>query len=87
MPHSNAFRDLVTKLLEKDPRDRIGHEHGVEQILEHEWFADCNQQDFLEKRIEAEVPDDFFDDTQSLKYFNKRFGNNVLKEESTLGQV
>ena len=72
MPHSNDFRDLVIKLLEKDPRDRIGHQRGVDQILEHEWFADCILQDFLDKRIKAEVPDDFFDDIRSLKYFNKR---------------
>ena len=77
MPHSNAFRDLVMKLLEKDPRDRIGHDRGVEQILEHKWFDDCIREDFfredfLMKRIKAEVPDDFFDNMRSLKYFNKR---------------
>ena len=51
MPHSNAFRDLVFKLLEKDPRDRIGRIGGVDEILAHEWFADCVREDFMEKRI------------------------------------
>jgi len=32
---SPAAIDLLTKLLEKKPEDRLGYNRGIEQILEH----------------------------------------------------
>ena len=51
VPHSDAFADLVTKLLAKHPDERLGY-NGVQEVLAHEWFSDCNLDDFLNKRIE-----------------------------------
>ena len=50
VPHSDAFADLVIKLLAKDPRDRLG-KGGASEILEHEYFSDCNFDDYMERRV------------------------------------
>ena len=49
VPHSDAFADLVIKLLAKDPRDRLG-KGGASEILEHEYFSDCNFDDYMENK-------------------------------------
>lgn len=79
MPHSDAFADLVIKLLAKDPRDRLG-KGGASEILEHEYFSDCNFDDYMEKRVALEVPANFFQNIRSLTYFNQRSGKKELCE-------
>ena len=69
VPHSDAFADLVTKLLAKDPSERLGF-NGAHEILAHEWFVDCDLEDFLAKRIVPKVPSDFEEKVRDLTYFN-----------------
>ena len=38
---SNEAKDLITKLLDKDPKKRLGA-GGQQEILEHEWFNGIN---------------------------------------------
>lgn len=35
---SDECKDLITKLLEKDPANRLGTNGGIEEILAHPWF-------------------------------------------------
>lgn len=39
---SAAAKDLITKLLVKDPANRLGTLHGAEEVKAHPWFADIN---------------------------------------------
>ena len=47
MKLSPEVMDLLTKLLEKKPEDRLGHSGGIDEILEHQWFEGVNLQDYL----------------------------------------
>ena len=76
IPHTNAFADLVQKLLMKDPRDRLGgSDSGADDILAHEWFEDISKEDLLSKSLEPVAPESFFRQAKSLKYFNTRTGS------------
>lgn len=42
---SEHAKDLLSKLLKKDPKERLGHgERGVSQIRKHPFFADLDWQ-------------------------------------------
>ena len=43
--------DLISKLLEKDPRQRLGYSGG-DEIMAHPWFNDINWEDLYDKRIQ-----------------------------------
>ncbi len=41
-PHTLGMhpQDIITKLLQRDPKDRLGTVHGAEDIKAHPFFAD-----------------------------------------------
>ena len=48
---SDQAKDLMNKLLIKDPNARLGKQGGMQEILSHPWFAELNQADVLAKKI------------------------------------
>ena len=48
---SDTAKDIVEKLLCKDPRIRLGAQGDVDEILAHPWFADLNKDDIMSKRL------------------------------------
>ena len=48
---SDQAKDLINKLLTKDPATRLGKQGGLQEILAHPWFADLSQDDVLGKKI------------------------------------
>lgn len=50
---SDEAKDLITKMLEKDRKLRLGQDNGVEDILGHPWFADLDIKKIIAKEIEA----------------------------------
>lgn len=46
-------RDLISKMLVKDRRDRLGQNNDLDDILMHPFFADLDIQKLLEKKIDA----------------------------------
>ncbi|KAL4448889.1 hypothetical protein ABPG77_007606 [Micractinium sp. CCAP 211/92] len=42
VPISPACRDLITRLLNKDPSKRLGSKAGADEIKRHPWFAGVN---------------------------------------------
>ena len=46
---SDDFKELVEKLLTKNPNDRIGASDGADEILAHDWFSDTDL-DLIEQR-------------------------------------
>jgi len=51
---SDDAKDLITKLLIKNPKDRLGSEGDVEEVLKHPWFSDIDFEKLLNKQL---VPD------------------------------
>jgi serine/threonine protein kinase len=56
---SRAAKDLISKLLTKDPTQRIGSlARGEREIFEHEWFAKIDRHAMKHKELKAPwVPD------------------------------
>lgn len=55
---SEEVKDLITQLLVKDPKDRLGTNGDVDEILAHPWFGDMDVEKLLKKEIEPEfVPE------------------------------
>jgi serine/threonine protein kinase len=66
---SDNVKDLIRKLLEKDPRRRLGHLGGTKEIKCHPWIGWLNREQWLSKQIEMPYPvnlDDFNFDTKDI---------------------
>jgi len=48
---SEECTDLIRKLLEKDPKKRIGSHNDFEEILSHEFFDDIDIEELKMKKI------------------------------------
>jgi len=47
-PHlSKQIKDLIGKLLVKNPNERMGYHNGIEEILDHPWFKGVDVQSIL----------------------------------------
>ena len=56
-PMSEEAKDLILKLVEKDPRKRLGVD-GIESIKKHSWFAPLDFSEIIDRVIEPEfVPE------------------------------
>ena len=48
------IKDLLLKLLEKDPKRRLGSQRGVAEIKEHPYFKNINWKDVMKKKYKYE---------------------------------
>jgi serine/threonine protein kinase len=59
---SPELQDLLKKLIEKDPNNRIGHQADSDEIKKHSWFRSINW-DRIKKRQYNMSTDYFYIDT------------------------
>ena len=52
MINSPILKDLIGKLLEKNPKDRLGY-HGTKEIKGHPWFKTIQWENILNKKLTA----------------------------------
>ena len=50
---SNSAKDLIKKLLNKNPSNRLGYSQGFKEIKKHEFFKGFNFDNLINKKIEA----------------------------------
>lgn len=50
---SENCKNFITRLLEKNPANRLGSRGGLEEVLSHPWFAELDHEKILDKRVEA----------------------------------
>ena len=48
---SPECKDFLTKILNKDPKERLGSKNGVQEILEHPWFKDLDPDKMVQRKI------------------------------------
>ena len=50
---SEEAKDLISKLLEKDRRKRLGQKGDAQDVLSHPFFASIDQEKLIRKELEA----------------------------------
>lgn len=77
VPVSDVCKDLIFRLLRKDPVTRLGQLGDHKEILAHPWFSDINIQQVLERRYQAP----FLPDISSLeKNFEQAYLNENVRQ-------
>jgi serine/threonine protein kinase len=71
--------DLILKLLEKNPENRIGSKKDAEDIMEHPYFEGINWDELKGKRVIPLFKPDLSDD--KLKFFNPNLEKAERKPE------
>ena len=49
---SDELKDLITKLLDKDPKTRLGSTTDADEVVNHAWFRDLNWEGLMNKTID-----------------------------------
>ena len=50
---SDELKDLIKKLLEKDPKQRLGCENDADDIVNHPWFADMDWEALMSRSMDS----------------------------------
>ena len=58
LDYSNEFVDIIEKLLDKDPKKRLGNKNGVHEVLDHPWFKDLDIKALESMKIEPPLKPD-----------------------------
>lgn len=70
---SDECKDFITKLLEKEPSNRIGSANGIDEICAHPWLASIDISDLLNKKIEAPFKPKLSDNLCDVSNFDAQF--------------
>ena len=71
---SDDTKDIINRLLEKDPKKRLGSQSGIEEIKRHPFFAGIDFDLIEQKKIPAPFIPDLENDTD-VQYFDEEFTN------------
>ena len=86
---SDEAKDLITKLLDLDPKKRIGAgSNGVEELKKHPYFKEIDWKELENKNVKAPfIPD--LNGEMDLKYFDKIFTDevNITRESDELNMT
>ena len=86
---SDEAKDLITKLLDLDPKKRIGAgPNGVEDLKKHPYFKGIDWKELENKNVKAPFVPDLNGETD-LKYFDKMFTDeiNITRESDELNET
>ena len=86
---SDEAKDLITKLLDLDPKKRIGAgPNGVEDLKKHPYFKKIDWKELENKNVKAPFVPDLNGETD-LKYFDKMFTDevNITRESDELNET
>ena len=71
---SEDAKDIIRKLLEKNPKKRLGSQRGIEEIKTHPFFQNIDFSLIEQKKIEAPFIPELSSDTD-VQYFDEEFTN------------
>lgn len=76
----------MQKLLTKDMNKRLGNNDGYREVLSHEWFADFDFQQLLEKKVPKDVipfvPESDYSLNELAQFFNISENPDELRNSS-----
>jgi len=70
---SDECKDFIKQCLEKDPHKRLGSKNGMEDIINHPWFADVDRQKLVSKQIVPEFKPKLTKNVFDVSNFDKMF--------------
>ena len=68
---SDDAKDLITKLLLKDRKERLGQKGDADEVLGHKFFQGMD----LKKLLDRKLPADFIPDENYIKNFDSEIVN------------
>jgi serum/glucocorticoid-regulated kinase 2 len=71
---SDDAKDVIIKLLEKNPKKRLGSQKGIEEIKAHPFFASLDFDLIEQKKMPAPFIPELANDTD-VQYFDEEFTN------------
>lgn len=69
---SDDCRDFMSRLLTKDPNNRLGTKNGYNGVLSHIWFSDFDINDLQSKKSVSPYKVELSEEDK-FSYFNKRY--------------
>lgn len=69
---SEDCRDLITRLLQKNPANRLGCKNGYTGILAHVWFSDIDINDIQSKKVVSPYKFEI-NSEDPFEFFNKKY--------------
>ncbi|CDW73477.1 UNKNOWN [Stylonychia lemnae] len=88
---SDECKDFITKLLDKDPANRLGTKEGLDEIMKHEFFSSISFDELLSKRIEPPFKPKLSADLLDVSNFDTQFTQeeaiNSVIPEAKLQQI
>jgi serum/glucocorticoid-regulated kinase 2 len=85
---SENCKNFITRLLEKNPANRLGSRGGLEEVLAHPWFQELDHEKILDKRIEAPVRPTLSTDVFDVSNFDSTFtGEDALVSVVPAGKM
>jgi serum/glucocorticoid-regulated kinase 2 len=67
---SEECKDFISKLLEKEPNNRLGSKLGIEEVMGHPFFKDLNLDDLVGKRIASPFKPKLSEDVLDVSNFD-----------------
>lgn len=80
IPMSDEAKDMITQLLEKDPKKRLGYTGGIEEIKVHPWFESIDIDALINKQLDAPFIPKLSDDLTDVSNFDKEFTSTSLAQ-------
>ena len=71
---SEDAKDVILKLLDKNPKKRLGSQNGIEEIKSHPFFKSIDFDLIVQKKIPAPFIPELSNDTD-VQYFDEEFTN------------
>lgn len=60
---SDDLKDIINKLLEKNPMCRLGSNYDADEIIQHPWFQDID----WDRLIKGELQSPFIPDMEKIR--------------------
>lgn len=70
---SDDCKDFISKCLAKNPKDRLGSQNGVDEIINHPWFSSINIDTLLKKGLNPEFKPKLSKNILDVSNFDKMF--------------
>ena len=70
---SDDCKDFISKCLAKNPKDRLGSQSGIDEIINHPWFSSINIDTLLAKGLNPEFKPKLSKNILDVSNFDKMF--------------